>query len=124
VGGRTSLAYSLCWTRALRPIRYAAMRASQHSLPARALAFATRPLCAIADSAVAPRSRKDRARLARSSIEPFDATRHLPELSEILERWALRPLYDAESFPWVLRNVEARRKYGELRSLVVRDTKG
>lgn len=124
VGGRTALAYSLCWTRALRPARYAALRASRINLASRALAYAARPLCAVADAAFAPRSRLHAARLARSSIEPLDTGRHLPELSEVLERWSLRPRYSADSLEYVLAQVAARRRFGELQRVVVRDTNG
>jgi hypothetical protein len=124
VGGRTSLAYSLCWTRALRPARYAALRASRVNLASRALAYAARPLCTVADAALAPRSRRERLRLSRSTIEPLDVARHLPELSEVLERWSLRPNYTPESLDFVLGQVATRRRFGDLQSVVVRDTNG
>jgi hypothetical protein len=124
VGGRTALAYSLCWTRALRPARYAALRASKVNLASRALAFAARPLCAAADAAFAPQSRRERARLLRSTIEPMDIARHLPELSEVLERWSLRPRYEPKSLEFVLADVAARKRFGDLQRVAVRDTNG
>ena len=119
VGGRTSIAYSLAWTCPLRPLRYATMRAAR-TLPARAFAYGAKPLVALADAALKPRPRASLMR--ESSEEPLDVKRHLPELSETMERWTLRPRYMNESLAWVLERVAEKVRYGPLQQVVVRDS--
>lgn len=118
VGGRSSIAYSFSWTCPLRPLRFAVGRAAR-TVPARALAYGARPLLAIADAALGARPRP--ALLKESSEEPLDVKRHLPEVSEVMERWTLRPRYMYEPLSWMLDHVAAKIRYGPLQRVVVRD---
>ncbi len=120
VGGRASLAYSMTWTLPLRPARYASTLGSR-TIPVRALAFAARPLLALADAVFPLRSRPSAALLRETTLEDFDAARHLPELSELLERWLLRPRYTPEALSWMLAHVAAKRRFGPLQQVAVRD---
>jgi len=121
VGGRSSIAYSFSWTCPLRPLRFATMRRAR-TLPARALAYGVRPLVALADAALRPRPRS--APPDECSEERLDVRHDLPELSEIMERWTLRPRYMHEPLEWVLDRVAARARYGPLQRVVVRDGGG
>ncbi len=123
VGGRTSLAYSLQWTCALRPARFAATRAANH-LASRALAYAARPLFSFVDNAFAPISRWIAEQLHDTTEEPLIAKEHHPELGEILEQWTLRPRYDAVSFGWVIDQASMKRGNGVLQRVLVRESNG
>jgi hypothetical protein len=120
VGGRASLAYSFSWDYALRPLRYAAARASK-GLRSRAINYAARPLLALADAALSSHTQWRPPRVDETIIEPLDAEKHLPEMSEILERWTLRPRYSPETFAWVLDSVSQKRQLGPLQRVLVRD---
>lgn len=121
VGGRSSIAYSFSWTYPLRPLRYATMRAAR-TFPIRALVYGARPLVAVADAALRPRL--DGTLLKEYSEEPLDVKHDLPELSELMERWTLRPRYMQEPLEWVLDRVSARTRFGPLQRVVVRDGGG
>jgi hypothetical protein len=121
VGGRASLAYSFYWTLALRPARYAATRGTK-SLVGRALNYAGRPIFALADAALSSRARWKPPRIDDSIVEPLDAAKHLPEISEILERWTLRPRYSPETLSWVLDSVSQKHELGPLQRVLVRDS--
>jgi hypothetical protein len=121
VGGRAALAYSMTWTLPLRPARYVATLGPR-TTAVRALAFAARPLLALTDAMLlARRTRPRKGKLHETTTEQFDTERHIAELSEILERWALRPRYSTDSFSWMLDHVVAKRRFGVLQGVVVRD---
>lgn len=122
-GGSASLLYSLCWTRPLRPARYALSFLGNHGVP-RSLTRVLYPFAAGADALIArTRSGKFRFREPPVMAEELDASvfaAHLPLLTRGL---ALSPDYDAHSADWLMRTLEANTQYGKLHKVLVRNQK-
>jgi GNAT acetyltransferase-like protein len=98
IGGAAPPLYSLQWIRPLRPARYALSLLEERTAFPRPLAFAARPLGALAD-ALAARLRPNRflredSGLAEDALDPDAMLAHLPE---ILHGNVLQPFYDARS---------------------------
>jgi hypothetical protein len=119
LGGRTSLSYSMYWTRLLRPARYGLYQLERKSFP-RVLDWISRPFCGIAD-----------ALAARMKSSPLYQAPHVVE-EELTEKdWiecmarftkpvALRPCYDESSLQWLVDVLAAKQSLGTLRKAVVR----
>jgi hypothetical protein len=116
LGGLTSTLYSLQWRRLLRPVQSTLRRAS--SAPGRAAALLATPVAVLADVCNA----YYRALQRRSALieEPLDAGSLLEELRHAARRVALSPDYDVESLDWLLAQVRAKRRHGELQALRLR----
>jgi hypothetical protein len=121
VGGATAWAYSLLWTRILRPARYALdllARRKTFSPFARALS----PTCDLADAAarrMLPRYFPDTP--PQSSEEDLDVEtflRYLPQFSKVA---ALKPVYDEHSLRWLLKHAEQMKLFGDFKTALVRD---
>jgi GNAT acetyltransferase-like protein len=122
IGGTASLLYSLHWTRALRPARYALSLLEQRTAFPRLLAYAGRALAAPAD-ALASRLRPNRCYreagdLADDTLDPAAMLAHLPEF---LRGVALQPAYDSYSLPWLLEQAARKTRHGRLRARAVLD---
>jgi hypothetical protein len=119
LGGRTSLGYSLYWTRLLRPARYGLYQLRRKGLP-RPLGWLSRPFCNLADALAA------RVKPSPLYQQPQPAEEELSEkeLLECLARFpkpsALRPSYDEYSLNWLLTVLAEKRVLGRLRKVVVR----
>ena len=119
LGGRTSLSYSLYWTRLLRPARYVLYQLGRKALP-RPLDWLSRPFCNVADAIVT------RVRQSPLYQQPQPAEEELStkELIECVKRFsktsALRPSYDEDSLNWLLETLGEKRVLGSLRKAVVR----
>ena len=124
LGGTAPLPYSLHWTRPLRPTRYALSLLERHAALPRPLAFAARPVSALAD-ALAARLRPNRFHEDKDDFneEALDAATMLADLPAVLDGSALRPMYDARSLAWLLDQTARKTFYGTLRARVVRDGK-
>jgi hypothetical protein len=119
LGGRTSLSYSLYWTRLLRPARYGLYQLGRKALP-RPLEYLSRPLCNLADAVVA---RVKRSPLyQQSQIDETETSTN--ELLDCMRRFtkpsALRPCYDEDSFNWLLKVLEEKCTLGTLHKAIVR----
>jgi hypothetical protein len=113
-GGRRLVPYSVLWTLALRPAMYAVAR-----IAPRLVARAVRPLCAAADTVAALRpSRRD---TLAGRVEPLDVGTILAHLERTVHRYALRPVYDDGSLPWLLAQARDKRQFGELEHVLLRD---
>ena len=122
IGGTAPLPYNLHWTRPLRAARYALSLLQQRGRFPASLAFAARPLGAVAD-ALAIRLRPNRflrkeTELAEEALEPAAMLAHLPE---VLHGTALQPLYDARSLAWLLDQTARKTSLGRLRARSVLD---
>ncbi len=123
IGGTAPPVYSLHWTRPLRPARYALSLLEGRAGFPRLLAFATRPMGALAD-ALAARLHQNRfllgeTELAEETLDPATMLAHLPE---ILRSYALQPVYDARSLAWLLGQTALKTRHGTLRARAVRDS--
>lgn len=122
IGGTVPQLYSLHWTRPLRPARYALSLLEERTAFPGPLAFAARPLAALAD-ALAARLRPNRFLredfgLAEDALDPAAMLAHLPE---ILHGNVLHPFYDAHSLAWLLDQTARKTIYGKLRARAVLD---
>ena len=119
LGGRTSLGYSLYWTRVLRPARYGLYHLERKAMP-RPVSWLGRPFCNLADAIVS------RIKTSPMYRRPHPAEEELStnELLECMRRFskisALRPSYDEDSLNWLLETLEEKRALGSLRKAVVR----
>lgn len=112
LGGLTSTLYSLQWRRLLRPAQSTLRRAS--SAHGRAAALLATPVAVLADVCNA----YYRALQRRSELieEPLDAAGLLEGLRGTVRRVALSPDYDIDSLDWLLAQVRAKRRHGELQA--------
>lgn len=118
-GGRVSHFYSLCWTRPLRPARYALSVLRRRGLSP-ALACALKPVCALADSVAGYLPQRPfRFPPPATRAEDLDTTTLLGCLSTLASRRALRPVYDGRSLEWLLRVLAHKRHRGRLQKVAV-----
>ena len=124
MGGSTSLLYSLCWTRPLRPSRYVLSFLKRRGLAA-PLAWVLQPLCRMFD-ATAPLIQHRPFRLPHpaGSVEEFEDG----ELSDLLYRFTvdrpLKPDYNAAAARWLLETLREVPDRGPLERGLVRDPHG
>jgi hypothetical protein len=124
VGGKTSLLYSLRWTRALRPSRFVLSRLeTRRSLVPLAVAF--RPFCLALDAALA-RVPESHFHLSRPQIhgEELGGKTLLDCLRELSQRRALSLTYDERALQWLLGLLEQIRTPGDLQKVLLRDDAG
>jgi hypothetical protein len=116
-GGSVPLAYSLHWTRLLRPARHAlSLLAKRAALVP--LALAARPAAALADALAA---RLPRNRFHREDPGLTDGALNaasMPDLQDMLHG-TVRPVYDTRTFAWVLDQVGRKTRHGLLRARAV-----
>ena len=120
LGGTAPLLHSLHWTRPLRPARYALSLLEEHAALPSALAFAARPVCALADALAVrlPQNRfcREAVDVVEEILDPVTMLSHLPD---ILGGSALRPVYDARSLAWLLDQTGRKKRHGTLRARAV-----
>lgn len=123
LGGSTSLLHSLCWTRPLRPTRYALSFLSKRGIP-EPLAWTLRPVCQLVD-AVTTLSPKSPFRLPepRLSGGELDASMLRACLCEATKEWSLCPEYDEHLSRWLFEMLAENRSRGTLEKLVLRNAK-
>src|SRR5262245_31035200 len=121
VGGSTAWAYSLLWTRILRPARYAVdLFGRRKSFSP--LAHAITPLCHIVDAGarrMLPRYFPGAPlQCSEEDLDVKTLMSHLPQFSKIA---ALKPVYDEHSLRWLLKHAEQMKLFGEFNTALVRD---
>jgi hypothetical protein len=123
-GGSTSLLYSLCWTRPLRPSRYMLSFLRRRGLPA-VLSRALAPLARVAD-AIGPALLRSSPRPAepRLTEEALGDDTLLDCLARHAGDRALRPVYDRSSIRWLLELLARKRDRGALQKVALRDRQG
>jgi hypothetical protein len=122
LGGTVSLLYSLQWVWLLRPARLVlSVLHGRGAVPA-ALAFAARPLGALADALAArllpTRFLRDETELVEEALDPHAIHAHMPE---VFKGNALQPVYDAYSLAWLLKQAARMTRHGTLRGSAVLD---
>jgi hypothetical protein len=119
LGGRTSLSYSLYWTRLLRPARYALYQLGRKALP-RPIEWMSRPFCNLADSTLSRIKASPLYQQPQADAEEISTSDLLDCMRRFTKSSALRPCYDEESLNWLLKILEAKRTLGCLRKAAVR----
>lgn len=121
-GGFTSLIYSLCWTRPLRPGRYVLSFLRKRGLPA-AARWMLLPFCQLADALTPLVARRFRL------VEPpvlaggLDAAALRQLLGDFTLDRSLRPHYDERSLTWLLETLAQKQERGTLQKVVVRNAR-
>src|SRR5262245_45432306 len=122
VGGTTAWAYSLLWTRILRPARYAVDLLGRRKAFS-PFAHALSSLCPLADAAarrMLPRYFPDAPpQCSEEDLDTETLLSHLPEFTKIA---ALRPVYDERSLGWLLKHAEQMKLEGHFKKVLVRDS--
>lgn len=124
LGGSTALVFSLFWSKPLRPARFGLVRRSHSRLVEQAIA-ATGPLWGAVDLAVAALSEPAVPRDAPPGrVEAIDPVAAVALVHDFLPRGTLEPVYDASVVRWLVAELSAKTKLGDLQSLLVRDAEG
>lgn len=123
LGGQTSLLYSICWTRPLRPCRYVLNQLSRRGLGA-PLVWAARPVCAVFDKLAphipgSPLRQPPRHPDSRATTDEF-----LAGVNEISRSYSLQPHYDSASLHWLLEVLEMKKTHGSLQKALVHSADG
>jgi hypothetical protein len=125
LGGDTALAYSINWTRLLRPSRYVLRLLARKNRMFRFFAVALRPLCLIVDAmarcALPHRFGKPAASLQATDL---DQETLLAGIAQFPSGYALRPDYDPDSLFWLLAKADQLARPGELRKIALHNADG
>lgn len=123
LGGAAPLLYSLHWLRPLRPARYVLSLIERRATTLRTMAYAGRPVAALADAAIAraPLSRlhEDRNDAVEETLQPSTMCAYL---AEVMSGTVLQPRYDVSALGWLLDQAAHMTRHGTLRARAVRDT--
>lgn len=120
LGGSTSLLYSLCWTRPLRPSRYVLSFLSKRGLSP-AVGWALQPLCRLVDAVAPFAGRSFRLSAPAVSEAELDAATFSESIYEFTKDRSLRPRYDERSSSWLLETLAQKQGRGRFHNVVVRN---
>jgi hypothetical protein len=125
LGGDTALAYSINWTRLLRPSRYVLRVLERKNRLLRIFARLLRPLCPIVD-AIAGRALPHRFGKSAASLRATDLDQEtlLAGVTQFPSGYALRPDYDSGSLFWLLAKADQLAGPGELRKIALHNDDG
>ncbi len=125
-GGEVALVYSLCWTRPLKPTRYALSFLRRRGLPA-ALDIGLRPVCDLMDK-LAPlagrsfrRSGSPAAFAAAGLASELDAAGFC-ETSHSIRSRSLHPEYQQSTVDWLLQALAQKSGRGDFHRILVRNS--
>jgi len=120
-GGFTSVLYSLCWTRPLRPGRYVLSFLNKRGMPA-AARWALLPFCQLAD-ALTPLIARRPFRLKQPAVTgvELDADTLRRSVGEFTQTRSLRPYYENGALDWLLDTLAQKQERGTLQKVAVRN---
>jgi hypothetical protein len=130
-GGEVSLLYSLCWTRPLRPSRYALSFLRRRGLPSM-LDRGMRPVCDLVDKFASLASRSFRFETAAGSPAMaaaagigagLDGQTFCTGAVNSIRSRSLHPHYDAASAGWLLETLGRKVGRGDFHRVLVRNPK-
>ena len=124
IGGAAPTLYGLDWIRPLRPAGCVLSLLEQRPGVARSLLRPARPLGALVDLFAKSRGHRFEREAADVVDEDLDAATMFTHLAEVLDGNALRPVYDARSLAWLIRQAGRKTCHGRLRARGVRDRNG
>jgi hypothetical protein len=125
VGGHAARLYSFNWLRPLRPLRtlseYADRATGVLKLVGRVAAAAAVPV-----EFLLTKVPHEALRMPESPYRstPVDSDGLLRAIQEIGWRDSLKPVYEPESFRWLIAQTASARKFGELRTVVIHEPDG
>ncbi|MBK9313232.1 MAG: hypothetical protein IPM55_03120 [Acidobacteria bacterium] len=124
VGGTTAWAYSLFWTKILRPGQYAAGLIGNRKY-FKPFAWAATPFCKIADASTAILAPNIYApQVDISKEEELDLDVLINHAHHFAQKRSLLPVYEAESLRWLFDQLDQMNYYGALKKILVRDDNG
>ena len=124
LGGTRAPLHSFCWTRLVRPARYALSFVRRRGLPA-AVGVGLAPLGRVTDALLGRLAQNPlRCRAPRTSAEELHAETFQACLSELSCTRSLWPEYDERSLKWLLEILNQKTHLGTLRKKLVRNARG
>lgn len=125
-GGSVSLLYSLCWTRPLRPSRYALSFLRRRGLPS-ALELGLRPVCNLLDRLAPLAGRSFRlsspAKVAAAGLgSELDGGAFCETLADSSRVRSLHPRYDRSGADWLLETLSQKTGRGDFHRVLVRNS--
>ena len=124
LGGQVCLLYSFCWTRPLRPARYALSVLNRRGLPP-AAGLPLKPVCQAVDATlqIVP-LHGFRIQQPRVLGDDLDTVTMLAFLSAFANGRSLQPVYDFNSLDWLIDVLQTKRHRGTLHKVAVRTESG
>ena len=119
LGGRTSFARSLFWTRVLRPAQYALYQLRKRGMRPD-LSWALRLPCGVFDALAFRMLQSPLYQPPKNPGEEASEQALVGCLSQVKKRNALSPLYDEYSLKWLLAILSEKKLLGTLRKVIVR----
>lgn len=125
-GGSVSLLYSLCWTRPLRPSRYALSFLRRRGLP-RPIEIGLRPLCNLLDRLAPLAGRTFRlsspATVAAAGLAAeLDGGAFCETLAGSVRARSLYPRYECSGADWLFETLARKSGHGEFHRVLVRNS--
>jgi hypothetical protein len=111
-GGSVTLLYSLCWTRPVKPGRYALWYLRRRGLPPM-LKWALHLSCRLADVLAPMASRSFRFTAPAVTGATLDAQTFHESFSALTKKRVVRPEYDANAARWMLDTLAAKQGRGD-----------
>jgi len=121
-GGHAALLYSLCWTRPLRPARYALSFMRRRGLPS-AVGSMLQPICRAVDACASLAGGPFRFRAPAGFATGLDAPTLSSLVAEYTKGRTLRPRYDEPSAHWLLQAMAQKQDRGPLHGVAVQDAR-
>ncbi len=120
--GHAALLYSLCWTRPLRPCRYALSFMRRRGLSPAVASF-VQPLCRLADRFAPLAGGAFRFPAPAVSAADLNVSELASLVSEFTKDRALCPRYDRHSSDWLLQTLAQKQDGGRLHGVTVRNAR-
>jgi hypothetical protein len=125
-GGSVSLLYSLCWTRPLRPSRYALAFLRRRGLP-RPLEWGFKPACNLLDKLAPLAGRSFRpvspaAFAAAGLASELECDGYCDTLAGAVRARSLYPRYDRHSAEWLLQTLAQKSGVGDFHRVLLRNS--
>ena len=121
-GGRTSLLYSMHWTRILRPAQFAVSELSRRK--GLSLLRMLKPVSLVLDAAERLLPQSPLRLECQDPEEDLTEKTLLECLSDFITRQSLRPAYDEYSLKWLLDMASRKESHGTLHKMVIRTPQG
>ncbi|HEX5055617.1 MAG TPA: hypothetical protein VFX02_03880 [Gammaproteobacteria bacterium] len=125
-GGSVSLLYSLCWTRPLKPSRYALSFLRRRGLP-RPFEWGLKPACDLLDKLAPLAGRSLRpsspATFAHAGLaSELECDGYCATLAGAVRTRALYPRYDRQAAEWLLQTLAQKNGHGDFHRVLLRNS--
>ena len=118
VGAQEVMLHGFTWERVIRPVQRLRSSLPRDRVLLRAAGVAAQPLIAMADAA-ATRHTAFRATRPEGSMVPVDAAEVVAAADKVLAAFDLRPVFDAQTYAWLLKEAGCKKELGPLSGGIV-----